>query len=69
MNAMTTDNLKTLACTAAALAVTTLFSWTFVDSTAALRWAVSEGIASAALVGSAQDHAGAGQSASAVLVD
>lgn len=48
MNTATLHSLKTFACTLAALAVTTVFSWSFVDSTSVLRW-VGNSVAVASL--------------------
>lgn len=68
MNTMTLDNLKTLACTVAALAVTTLFSWTFVDSTSVLRW-VGAGVTATALAAASESGSDIARGGSAALVD
>lgn len=67
MNAMTVDNLKTFACTMAALAVTALFSWSFVDSTSMVRWGV--GVTAAALAAASGSDGGTAGGGSAVLLD
>ncbi|MGQ0835739.1 MAG: hypothetical protein ACT4O5_12635 [Gammaproteobacteria bacterium] len=38
MNTEVVSSLKTFACGAAALALTALFSWSFVESTSVARW-------------------------------
>ena len=42
MNVETLSSLKAFACGAAALALTAVFSWSFVESTSVARWASAQ---------------------------
>ncbi|HKZ73923.1 MAG TPA: hypothetical protein VJ011_07660 [Steroidobacteraceae bacterium] len=68
MNAESVSSLKPFVCGAAALALTAIFSWTFVESTSVVRWTTAQAsvqIADAAV--SAATHAA--QASVAALVD
>jgi hypothetical protein len=68
MNVEAMTSLKSFACGAAALALTAIFSWSFVEATSVARWATTQTtlqVADAA-VGAASDAARAGVAA---LVD
>lgn len=69
MTTLNPTSLKVVSCALAALAVTSLMSWSFVESTAIARWVGNAAVAT--LVASAGDDAGARrtQSSSAALLD
>lgn len=61
MNTEVVSSLKTFACGAAALALTAVFSWSFVESTSVARWNTAQQVENAAVA--------IAQTSAAALVD
>lgn len=61
MNTEVVSSLKTFACGAAALALTAVFSWSFVESTSVARWNTAQQVGNAAVA--------IAQTSAAALVD